>query len=166
MSIQWEGLSLNHSTFIKEMNAVGLPPCSSIRNNEPQFEVELTPHQEQVLEVTATAHGTEISSDECLALRSLLGSDSPEWDAYVDVKLEATRESRRYWYFHEADDMFMDAMATMDTSKAAASLGISKELLDQWIARRQEVADAIPPGTIVTDKKNVKLTEIERKKLN
>jgi len=148
-----------------ECIAVNIPAPETMINGIPQFP-PLGDHQEQVKDAVLAAHGKEISSDECLALRSILGSESAEWDAYVDVKLEATRESRRYWYFHEADDMFMDAMATMDTSKAAASLGISKELLDQWIARRQEVADAIPPGTIVTDKKKVKLTKIERKKLS
>jgi len=155
----------SHSRFREECSACGLPEISAIEDGIPVLP-GADPHQEEILEAVIAAHGLEISSDECLALRSLLGPDSPEWDAYVDVKLEATRESRRYWYFHEADDMFMDAMATMDTSKAAASLGISKELLDQWIARRQEVADAIPPGTIVTDKKDVKLTKIERKKLS
>jgi len=144
--MDWSSVSINFTQFRRECGAVDLPVPDSIVNGIPQFP-ELNDHQTNVMHATVAAHGQEISSDECLALRSILGSESAEWDAYVDAKLEATRESRRYWYFHEADDLFMDAMATMDTAKASASLGISQDLLDRWIEKRQEVADAIPPGT-------------------
>ena len=148
----------SHETFYVECEAVGLPEPLSISGSVPRFGTELTPYEQQVCDALVAANGQEISSDECLALRSLLGGASPEWDAYVDVKLEATRQSRRYWYFHESDDMFMDAMATMDTAKASVALGVSTERLDAWIEKRQQIADAIPPGTdiSVVDEKTLK----------
>jgi len=138
---------LNHETFYREAQAINLPEIVRISGDTPSFVRELTSHEEQICSAAIAANGTEISSDECIALRELLGGESAEWNAYVDVKLESTAKSRRYWYFHESDDLFMNAMATMDTEKASAALGVSKELLDAWIQKRQEIVDAIPPGT-------------------
>lgn len=119
-------------------------PSAPLIDNEP--DPNWTDPTDSIIEAVKNAHNKLLSSDECLALKSLIGDEI--FLNYVEARKEPVRNKRAEIFKSSTDSLLLAAMeestVLFDTIEQTYNVKVDKVKWDEWVAAKSVVRENNP----------------------